>query len=99
MSLPDNTWVTYIAAVAFGFLVALLQTLYSWLRRGKKEETIEERINTLTSSLQEASKVVSEVSEEIEDRQRLARKLQQDIETYNRVVGLKKNEVEAVAQV
>jgi vacuolar-type H+-ATPase subunit I/STV1 len=68
--------------------------------RGKKEreETLEERIKQLTSSLEDISKVIGDVEKAVEERRELARKLEQDVRTYNNIITLKKDEVEAVAQ-
>jgi vacuolar-type H+-ATPase subunit I/STV1 len=85
--------------VAVSAFASFILGLFDYLRRGKKrKQTLEERIKQLTSSLEDASKVVGEVEQEIEERRELARKLEQDVETYKNVVALKKDEVEAVAQ-
>jgi t-SNARE complex subunit (syntaxin) len=67
------------------------------MERGKGETT-ENRIRRLTASLQEAAQLITNIESEITARSVLAEKLQKDIETYNKLVELKKPEVEAVAQ-
>ncbi len=88
-----------LATVAGAVLTVLLQLIDRLQKNKRRQETIEDRINALTSSLQEASKVISQIEEEIGDRQQLAEKLRNDIETAKKVAGLHKGEVEAVAQV
>lgn len=84
-----------------GTAVAVSSAYASFLRRRwrrEEEETTDQRIGRLTTSLKEAAQLVAEIESEIKARHTLAGKLQSDIETYNRLVKLKQPEVEAVAQ-
>jgi t-SNARE complex subunit (syntaxin) len=92
-----------IVAIAFGLGSAILQRVLQSLLEKKEQsrgtkETIEERINKLTSSLQESTNLIAEVEAEIFERSALVEKLKKDAETYEQVVKLKGPEVEAVAQ-
>lgn len=68
-------------------------------KKNKKEETLEDRINKLTSALKESSHLVSQVESEIQSRQLLVKELQDDAERYEKLVSLNQNQVDAVAQV
>ena len=48
--------------------------------------------------MREATELVSHIESEITSRSALAEKLQKDVDVYNKLVELKKPEVEAVAQ-
>jgi peptidoglycan hydrolase CwlO-like protein len=89
-----------LAAIATigGLASALAELIGFRFRLRREEETTEQRISRLTSSLREATELIGQIEREIEERQSLAVKLQSDIETYNRLVELKQSEVEAVAQ-
>jgi peptidoglycan hydrolase CwlO-like protein len=63
-----------------------------------KKETLEDRINKLTSALQESSHLVTEVESEINERKNLVQELQKDAEKYEKLVSINKEQVEAVAQ-
>ena len=72
--------------------------LQRWLKDGT-EETLEERVDRLTNSLKDATRLISNIENEIQARSRVATELQKDVERYNQLSELKKPEVEAVAQV
>jgi len=80
-------------SIAGEFLTAKLKK-----KKGTKE-TLDERIERLTKSLTEATHLVGNIQNEIEERHKLVTKLQRDIDTYNKIASLKSDEVEAVAQV
>ena len=63
-----------------------------------KNETLEDRINKLTSALKESSHLVTEVEIEINERKNLVKELQKDAEKYEKLVSINKDQVEAVAQ-
>ncbi|MBB1319372.1 hypothetical protein H5123_17240 [Shewanella sp. SR43-4] len=63
-----------------------------------KKETLEDRINKLTSALKESSHLVTEVEIEINKRKNLVQELQKDAEKYEKLVSINKDQVEAVAQ-
>lgn len=64
-----------------------------------KEETIDQRIRRLSSSLIEAANLISQIETEIASRQALAEKLKNDIKIYEQITSLKQSEIEAVTQV
>jgi hypothetical protein len=85
--------------VAVGALISLLGGLLSLkMLRRKKKGTTEDRIRRLTNSLREATQLISNIESEITSRYTLAEKLQKDVDVYNKLVELRKPEVEAVAQ-
>jgi len=85
-----------VAGVA-SILGALIQKFFKPDK--EKKETLEARVDTLTTSLREATQLISQVEGEIESRTELATKLRDDVERYNQLKNLSSSEVEAVAQV
>lgn len=67
-------------------------------KKYRKPETLELRINKLSSALKESSRLVSEVEGEIEKRQALVAELQADAARYQQLVAINKEQVEAVTQ-
>lgn len=67
-------------------------------KKYRKPQTLEIRINKLSSALKESSRLVSEVEGEIEKRQSLVAELQADAVRYQRLVSINKEQVEAVTQ-
>jgi len=92
-----------IASGFFGLATAIMvksleRILEKKLQSPGTQETIEERIKKLTSSLQESTNLIAEVESEISERSALVEKLKKDADTYEQLVKLKEPEVEAVAQ-
>ncbi len=80
-------------------MASLLSALFaSRAQRGKKEETLEDRIRQLTDSLKDAAEVVSKIEAEVQQRKELVVRLQQDAETAKNIANLKKAEVDSVSQ-
>jgi hypothetical protein len=67
------------------------------LQQQSAAKPLEERMSKLSSSLQESAKAVDEAQAEIEARQRLVDKLRSDQQTYERLRGLNKPTLDAVA--
>lgn len=84
---------------AVGASASLLAALFRRLGVGKEEDSVEERMTRLTSALSEAVHFTREIESEIATRSKLADKLQKDITTYNSLLEVKKEEVEAISQV
>ena len=83
-----------------GALASILFQLFEkyFIKKTKKEETTEERIQKLIKSLQETTHLVNKIEDEINERSKLAEKLQNDIKFYDELVSIKKPEVEAITQ-
>lgn len=88
--------ITVAAGVAASAISATLQSFFE--KKGKKEETLEDRINKLTSALKDSSQLVTEVEKEIQSRQQLVSELQKDAEKYQKLISLNQEQVDAVAQ-
>ncbi len=67
-------------------------------RKHRGKETLEERINKLTSALSDSSRLVAEVEREIQSRQNLVVELKNDAEKYQKLVSINQEQVNAVAQ-
>ena len=94
----DKLWWVVLMIVPMGVaIISIIQFILGIRKRGK-EETVQDRIQKLTTSLREAAELISNIESEVKGRSALADKLQSDVETYNKIVQLKKPEVEAVAQ-
>ncbi len=85
---------------AFGALASYLIQLVDSIRRKKRqgEATTEDRVKRLTKSLEESVALIGSIETEIKARAELAKQLKQDIDQYNKLVELKKPEVDAIAQ-
>lgn len=90
-----------LSGVAVGAAASILGALVQkFIRPDKqKRETLETRVNALTTSLRDATQLISQIQGEIETRSELASKLRDDVERYNQLKKLSAPEVEAVAQV
>jgi hypothetical protein len=82
-----------IASILLGAYQAYFET-----QRQGKGETIEDRVSRLTRSLEEATALIGNIESEIQARSDLATQLQEDLDRYNKLVEIKKPEVEAIAQ-
>ena len=83
-----------------GALASLIGTIIErFAKRRKKEETIEDRVGKLTSSIREAVSLIAQIETEINKRSTLAEKLKADVEYYNKLKIINSSEIEAIAQV
>lgn len=96
MSIDLPSIVVATGAVA-SLAASFLTQYFEYRHRGS--ETLEERINKLTSALQESSRLVAEVEKEIQMRQSLVVELKSDAEKYQKLVSLNREQVDAVAQI
>lgn len=90
-----------ITALAVGAAISVLEPL---IRRHlglekRPTHTIEQRVQRLSSSLVDASRVINEIEQEIQQRQALVTKLQQDAQVYKEIVDVNRPQVEAISQV
>lgn len=84
---------------AIGALVSVIGQILQTIRRKRRtQETTEDRVKHLTKSLDESIALISSIESEIKARSALAKELESDIDRYNKLVELKKPEVEAIAQ-
>ena len=87
-----------LIGAATSMAASMLLDLFNKKSR-KKEETLEDRINKLTSALKESSHLVTQVESEIQSRQQLVEELQEDAQRYEQLITLNQEQVDAVAQV
>jgi len=81
------------------FLISLASRLIFYKLKGEKKETLEDKISKFTNSLKETSAIITQIESEIEERSKIAKKLQKDIKIYDEAIKAKESEVEAIAQV
>lgn len=91
-------------ATAVGAAVTALRSLSYATRDAARspegvEETSEQRVSRLTSSLSEAVRTVEEIQAELREGQEAVERLRGQIETFQRLRDLDQGEVEAVAEV
>ncbi|AZN32684.1 hypothetical protein [Pseudoalteromonas sp. Xi13] len=88
------------SAAGIGAIASAIAAVFQSFRYRKenKQETLEDRINKLTSALKESSHLVTEVEQEIQSRRHLVVELEKDAEKYQNLVSMNKEQVEAVAQ-
>lgn len=85
---------------ALSALVSILQEYVLKKRHGTTgDESLEDRITKLTSALTESASLVSQIEDEIKQRQSVVERLELDAKTYQEIANLRRPEVEAVAQV
>jgi t-SNARE complex subunit (syntaxin) len=98
-----EVWSTIGAAIAAGVLALFTAWVTENARRlpkaKEKTETLKERAGRLNSSLQNAISLINEMQNQVQLNQELVVKLQTDVERYDKLVKLKKEEVESVVQV
>jgi septal ring factor EnvC (AmiA/AmiB activator) len=63
------------------------------------EETTQQRVQRLTSALTEATRTISDIEQELRERQSTVERLRHEIETYERLKDMNEEEVEAVVDV
>jgi peptidoglycan hydrolase CwlO-like protein len=89
----------FVTAV-FGGVSSLV---YAFLERGGRrippQENAEQRVERLTKSLREAASFVDEIETEIAASQAKARKLQADVERYEQLSRIHREDLEAIATV
>ncbi|AXA83651.1 hypothetical protein DCD74_02165 [Lysobacter oculi] len=93
--------VELITALAIsGSIASVVASLFEVfvLKKYRRPETLENRINKLSGALKESSRLVAQVEDEIQKRQTLVTELQQDADRYQKLVSLNREQVDAVAQ-
>ena len=94
---PLDIFKLVIATGAIGSITSFLGELYRvYVKKSKREETIEDRVQRLTKSLEEATSLIDNIESEIKARSALATQLQEHLDRYNKLVEIKKPEVEAI---
>jgi hypothetical protein len=90
-----------LAGAAVGLTASILGALLQKFLKADKttRETLETRVDALTTSLRDATQLISQIESEIETRSELATRLRDDVERYDQLKKLSAPEVEAVAQV
>lgn len=102
-------WLRLTAASAFRVLQAVfvaiavlagvfLQVIQLYKNVYPKTEDLSVRMRTLTNSLNSAATTISQIEDEIRQRQSLVAKLQQDAEEASKLSTLNKDQLAAVAQ-
>jgi len=88
-----------VSVLLFGIIANILTEVLRLRKLIKKgEETTVQRVNKLSKSLSQSARLIDEILTEIDARQKLVDKLQNDAETYDKITELKSSEVEAISQ-
>lgn len=90
-----------VSIVTAGAIASTISSLVYELitKKNKKKETLEDKINKLTSALKESSHIITSVESEIQSRQKLVSELQDDAQRYEKLISMNQEQVDAVAQV
>jgi len=95
----DAAVISAIAALIAGGLAAWVGERLKRPEAKGKTETLKERADKLNASLQNAVTLINEMQSQVQLNQQLVVRLQTDVERYDNLVKLKKEEVESVIQV
>jgi hypothetical protein len=87
-----------LSAVVIGLLASIFAEFIKRRYGAEKEEGIEDRVQKLTTSLRQATGLISQIESEITKRSELADRLKADVDRYKKLRSLSQPEVEAVAQ-
>ena len=87
-----------VAASIIGGLVTVLLGLIAQRRSQQAAPTFEQRISTLTNSLEAAASIISEAEEEITERREVLSRLSADIERSERLKEMQPEQVEVIAE-
>ena len=98
----DETFKKFAQKAAQGvavasFMAALASLVFTWYSKPKPTE-LQDRIATLSQSLNTAAKDVAAVEAEIQARQKLVEKMKSDAETAQAISALNAKQTEAIAQ-
>jgi hypothetical protein len=85
-----------IAAVAAVWGVQDAKSAVTDAGKAVSQRTLEERLAELSKSMRDSARLVEEVSAELEARAATARQLKEEAETAEAIVGLHKEQTEAV---
>jgi uncharacterized membrane protein YdfJ with MMPL/SSD domain len=88
-----------IAVTIAGIVASLAGAAVPFFEMLRPSASIQQRAEQLSKSLTDATTLIDQMQADIQSRQAMVTKLQSDLETYNKLATLKKDEVEAVAQV
>jgi hypothetical protein len=89
-----------IAVAAAGSLASAIFELFSAYFQKKRtpvEQTLDERIASLSQALSSASQTISQIETEIGDRQKLVVELQNDAERHKHILELEPEKVKAIS--
>lgn len=88
-----------ISILLFGIIANILIEILRLRKLLKKgEETTVQPFNKLIKALSQSGQLIDEILTEIDARQKLVDKLQEDIKTYYENTEIKKSDVEAISQ-
>jgi hypothetical protein len=87
-----------ITAMLFGLLGVVLGSVYPYQRTNQQHNTLETRIVLLTGALNVAAAIISDVEQEVNKRQELLERLQQDADEAKALASLNSPQAGAVVQ-
>ena len=96
----DSLSVVSLITAMVGVLTSTVVGLLIRRQQGTTAETtVEQRIDRLTTTLNEAARTMQQIETEMNERRHLADQLRNDVETYNRLKELNQEQIEAITQV
>lgn len=98
----DLTFTFVLAGIGAALVTAFIAgiTYYDWKRKAEEREpTLQDRISDLTKNLKSSVAVITEIETEISKRKELAQHLEADIERYEKLKEISKEQMEAVSQI
>ena len=84
--------------LSFSVSLGLLLGLSLWWTQKPNQQSLEERIKVLTTSLNTAASTITQIEEEIAARQKLVERLKTDADTAQSIATLNQKQAEAIAQ-
>ncbi len=89
-----------LVAAILGLILILIMLVMVFVAKKKKpNKSLEARIKALASSLTESAELINQVELEISEKEELLEKLKKDTDTYNALLSLKKEEIDAITKV
>jgi len=87
-------------AAALGLVLLLILFILLIIRQKEKPNTsLQDKIKALASSLTQSAELINQVELEISKKEELLEQLKKDTDTFNALLSLKKEEIDAVTNV
>lgn len=95
---PATIAIVIGSGASLAFLTQLIHFWYSVKDSGKRQESLTQRIDRLAGALKEATGLIADIEQQIQDRHSFVERLRVDVQRYEQLAQLNQSQVEAVAQ-